>query len=762
MYSDALDRRERRHSVEQQIFDHENAERRVACQVLGRSRRYYWQMLERQVKEAFDQCAGGSDALTYPALEEFLMNFGVLLPPKSQTPIALERAAEESRRLRVALWRYLDPDKLGYVDFLTLTVFLHVLMGAVDEEAACLNSLSSAQGPQIEEIPVSASATTSGSSHGLNKSNNLRNATGTNSLTAIVEEDDTISPRMPVAVAAASAAAAADPEGKRICELLIRFDARRLRAEFKQLYLDRMHYAQQSFQHQKPEEPEHQPELDPKSRVLAEKVVNRQREDAGDSVQSHSQLMHWRHSHYEAKKEEQRVLKEMQEAQKCTFQPELVATSSQNIRARAHSAERAQGSLYNRLYNHSVARQRIREQKAVESENIRNEQELSTCTFRPDLKKSVRSYTKNPSGSPQIRGFDESKQRNRRAFAASTQKRRFLDDRFFQLSPGEKPGDVQEERSGPSRIHSPYTGWTQIVAENSFTETAERCRERRALASSPAGSISSAGGGGESGRFTSTLPVPPPLPGQSDFVPIQPDSRPSEPSAPLSRTPSHQPPSEPPKPQQSGCSDAHLGAFAMAGVEAWYEDVQEPAAASSGAKVVSSRGVSPASARRPSVHMASPQTGRASSTGAVTARTQRASPPYPATQARSKCAERRPAKVPTSSPPGGAAASRQAAIRRDSTGTTPPATAPVEPITQSPSAASIPEDSADPVAPPLVYVEVNIQPNRPPERLTLHHGQSPAEAAADFAVKHRLAPALAQRLHVLLQDLLSKPEVGRN
>jgi hypothetical protein len=60
--------------------------------------------------------------------------------------------------------------------------------------------------------------------------------------------------------------------------------------------------------------------------------------------------------------------------------------------------------------------------------------------------------------------------------------------------------------------------------------------------------------------------------------------------------------------------------------------------------------------------------------------------------------------------------------------------------------------------PPLVYVEVNIAPGRPPERLALRDGQDPAEAAADFAVQHHLAPHLAQRLHVLLQDLLTRPQ----
>jgi len=69
------------------------------------------------------------------------------------------------------------------------------------------------------------------------------------------------------------------------------------------------------------------------------------------------------------------------------------------------------------------------------------------------------------------------------------------------------------------------------------------------------------------------------------------------------------------------------------------------------------------------------------------------------------------------------------------------------------------EGSAD--EPPIVFVEVNIAPGRPPEKLVLREGQSPAEAAAEFAVMHRLSPHLAQRLHVLLKELMAKPDAGQ-
>lgn len=89
----------------------------------------------------------------------------------------------------------------------------------------------------------------------------------------------------------------------------------------------------------------------------------------------------------------------------------------------------------------------------------------------------------------------------------------------------------------------------------------------------------------------------------------------------------------------------------------------------------------------------------------------------------------------------------------------------VAPVRQSPArphgpdepAAEFGEENGSP--PPLVYVEVNIAPGKPPERLVLREGQTPAEAAAEFAVMHHLSPQLAQRLHELLKELLMNPEL---
>jgi len=74
----------------------------------------------------------------------------------------------------------------------------------------------------------------------------------------------------------------------------------------------------------------------------------------------------------------------------------------------------------------------------------------------------------------------------------------------------------------------------------------------------------------------------------------------------------------------------------------------------------------------------------------------------------------------------------------------------------APTPAAAEDEESQP--PPLLYVDVNIAPGQPPERIVLREGQSVTEVAADFAAKHVLTPALAQRLHGLLKEVLQKQE----
>merc|ERR1712107_612988 len=102
LYSDALDRRERMKTLTEQV----QAQEAVPTQVLSRSRRYYWQMLERQIKTAFDHAAHGSAVLRFAALEDFLVRFGCMRPRERNQQGGSD---DESRRLCAALRRRLDP-----------------------------------------------------------------------------------------------------------------------------------------------------------------------------------------------------------------------------------------------------------------------------------------------------------------------------------------------------------------------------------------------------------------------------------------------------------------------------------------------------------------------------------------------------------------------------------------------------------------------------------------------------------------------------
>merc|ERR1719215_202897 len=57
---------------------------------------------------------------------------------------------------------------------------------------------------------------------------------------------------------------------------------------------------------------------------------------------------------------------------------------------------------------------------------------------------------------------------------------------------------------------------------------------------------------------------------------------------------------------------------------------------------------------------------------------------------------------------------------------------------------------------PLLYVDVNIAPGQPPERIVLREGQSVNEVAAEFAARHALTPVLAQRLHARMEEVLAR------
>lgn len=125
---------------------------------------------------------------------------------------------------------------------------------------------------------------------------------------------------------------------------------------------------------------------------------------------------------------------------------------------------------------------------------------------------------------------------------------------------------------------------------------------------------------------------------------------------------------------------------------------------------------------------------------------------------RAVSADRREAAVPTS------ANGRQAldgAAHLDSRGA---CTAPLSlrSLDEAKDATSVADGSvanirgADEERPALLFVDVNIAPGQPLERITLREGETVAEVAAEFAAKHVLTPALARRLHAMLSEVLEK------
>jgi hypothetical protein len=78
--------------------------------------------------------------------------------------------------------------------------------------------------------------------------------TGSLSEAAISGDDDHLALAFPGSRmsenGAPEAATATDDEGFRVMNLLLRFDPRKLRTEFQEMYMCRMHYQQQQLQHQ--------------------------------------------------------------------------------------------------------------------------------------------------------------------------------------------------------------------------------------------------------------------------------------------------------------------------------------------------------------------------------------------------------------------------------------------------------------------------------------------------------------------------------
>eukprot|EP00440_Ansanella_granifera_P065616 gb/GFBE01071162.1/.p1 GENE.gb/GFBE01071162.1/~~gb/GFBE01071162.1/.p1 ORF type:complete len:649 (+),score=99.46 gb/GFBE01071162.1/:1-1947(+) len=634
--------------------EEESKERRA---VLNRSRRYYWQMLERQIKAAFEATTKGQPLLAQSQLEDFLVGFKCMRPRRSGHEASPTADDAESVQLQSALWRHLDPNKVGQTDLLTLTVFFHVLMGAVDEAAQGASHGLGSPGPAEEfgMSPVKSSPSRLSPRSG---------SEGSNAALQSINEEGGLeagdAQRGRAGLQMNMASAAQDDEGRRIVELLLRFDPIRLRTEFQPLYSHRMHYQSHQEKKQAPKEEEPvvmNPSIDSQSRILAARLMQRERGESGKAT--HADILLWRHSQTEAKKQDKRAQRKTEEVSSCTFRPRCnqVRPSENHVEVMTPAgATRAEV-----LYARGLAEKERREAKVAEGEKARAGAEIRDCTFQPNTSKSVRSYHRAHDGPAAVpRGFYESRQRLRAANEVREKVQQQKEDRLARITP------------------TPY----QVALGSSMSATA---------------SSSAFGEANSHGRDP-----------RGELSPGLPTVREDPPGRRRSTSPKI----------------------------AW--------GSSSGASV------------------------RQRSAGHATARThhQQGSGQSLAHSMPARSSSQPPPSMPAFGHPEDAAGNNGVLVsaREGSSHALP--------TVSEDSAAGPPADASSPAPrhgeaseeekdgqPPVLYVDVNIAPGQPPERIVLREGQSVSEVAAEFAAKHVLTPVLAQRLHALLREVVQRQEL---
>jgi len=688
LYQDASERQERLRAKQEQAALQSGAEageRKSA--VLERSRRYYWQMLERQVRTAFEAAACGETTLPFASLEDFLINFGCLRARRhnmsqqapsagshivqrtyNDAPMSPGRSDDEDvrNRLCAALWRRLDPTGAGRLDLLTVTVFFHVLMGAVDDShrARAFGNTSVMEESELTQ-----------ETHGLGgvmEESELtqERSPPTTPIKAAWGDFPTTSPspagaegRSPEDLQAASPTTpsdkreggAADGINGRIAELLQRFDPIRLRAEFPTLATDRLY--NQAMQEDKAAAcaeklDEHAPEIDAQSRAMAAKVVERQIGESGKPLTSHVDLLLWRGKQVEAKKEEMRALAKNDEVHGCTFRPKTLQKSGEmqaEIAAAPRPTTRAEA-----LYSRAAVMKERREVMAAENSRARSDAEAAQCTFRPDTAKSGRSYkSSQESAKPLPRGYNETLERLRAGSEMGMVKRQFLNDRMARVTPCAGVGAKSAAGGSGGRLPSPR------AATSPDTRLGARRQSPPKSACGP-GPATAASRPQAQPRGTRGSPGPSPSRGG--------------PAAPRS-------PRAPP-PAASSATTLRKSAIC----EHTAHKVEEPANCPEATGLAERLAANNAAAN-----------GFAESNGDK--------------------AQMDASKV----------------VNDDDAG----------------------EDGLPPV---LIFVDVNIVPDKAPERIALREGQSVNEVATEFAARHMLSPVMAQRLCAMLQEVLQRQE----
>lgn len=726
LYSDALDRRKRLRAMAEQLQSRAEEVAREKRQVSGRSRRYYWQMLERQIKASFDATTGGAWYLKQSELEDFLVHFKCLRVRSDREDVGRSHPGavheDESSRLCSALWRHLDPQLTGHTDLLTLTVFFHVLMGAVDDAARDSQSMYSGApvgGSVVEECPAAPSKLTvspasqalhchrSGERVGLSDGDfgdvpaqllprdgvDALRVAAVASLVAITEEDGDVSgddtadggqsdggarssnndgllPSDCFEVPAPAALTQDDDEARRIVDLLLRFDPIQLRTEFQTIYMQRMYYQSKQDQHVAAPSTDVQvvpPEIDSKSRILAAQLVERMKCESEKPLSTHADLLLWRHSQTEAKKEEKRAQAKHEEVNGCTFRPKTSPRPHDfQVETVVAGATRTQV-----LYARGLADKERREARAQEVAQVRSNAEVRDCTFRPDTAKSERSRQRANDSAPQVpRGYYETRDRLRAANEIMIQKRKQREDRMAKLAP----------------------------AVGSATAPSAPASSTSSIPSTLSGRVS------ECGPFPCTMsPLPPVAEEQQN------------------RRRAH-------SPRASSISREGRSSSAGPGLRVTKPVLRNNSAHRHTDPPFSARGGSQAHSRTSSPVDHKPTTPRSSRVSSVGSAQSFGS-----------------ARI-------GSLDAGSGGSRRDSLQEVKATSASARHVSPAQGA------SEDNLAPPLLYVDVNLSPGQQPERIVLREGQSVNEVVAEFAARHVLTPVLAQRLHALLQGVLQRQE----
>mmetsp|Transcript_20760 Transcript_20760/g.45658 ORF Transcript_20760/g.45658 Transcript_20760/m.45658 type:complete len:984 (-) Transcript_20760:70-3021(-) len=272
---------------------------------------------------------------------------------------------------------------------------------------------------------------------------------------------------------------------RKTVDLLTRFSPRQVQEEFKDFVHYRMHHkvhpvGPSSASVLEAEEVNFAPQIDPQSRILAERAEERVRQLAekegisdvprGDA---RDELVRLRVSVSQAKIATARASRADDEVRECTFTPQLLARQRPRAMQRAmadlgqsesasastsrlaaalgsrkqlDSAENSEGAqgrhaaktrVYDHLYTQAMTKQRVRAMQSALAAESRMMAETSECTFKPDLTPSVRSFRSSASAVELPQSCMESWQRLRTASLQRLQAHTASEERLGQPRPRE-------------------------------------------------------------------------------------------------------------------------------------------------------------------------------------------------------------------------------------------------------------------------------------------------------------------------------------